>query len=103
MSAGVIVARITDVLGNECARAAVDPSQTIWYFALTRDAAPFRVETPDDSPTRRMWVARIGLQPTPMREGDIVAVHVRATVSPELERLILWVAAFRAWHLGRFR
>lgn len=101
---GVVVARIVDVLGQECARAAVDPSSPIWYFALTRNAAPLRVELPDtEAPAWRPWRAVVQLQPVPMLESDIVAVHVRVTVPPELERVVLWFAAFSAWHLGRFR
>lgn len=98
---GVVVARIVDVYGVECARAAVDPSSPIWYFALTRVAVPGYVELQQGSASS--WVPQVRLQPTPMRESDIVAVHVRVTVPPELERLILWFVAVTEWHLGRFR
>jgi hypothetical protein len=40
----VVVARITDLLGDECARGAFDALSPVWHFQIQRDCWPSFVE-----------------------------------------------------------
>lgn len=95
----IVTARITDVLGDEVARGAFTADAAVWHFVLMRDCWPGYVEISDGD----RFVPRVKLQPYPALKDSIVAIHVRMTVTPEMERLLLWLVAFVTWHVGRFR
>jgi hypothetical protein len=92
-----MIAVLVAVDGVELARAAVDPTESKWHFALYRHGAPAFMCTVGDEDARRT-AAR--LVPVPMRAGDVVSLDVRVTMPPGYADVVLWLAALRArWGL----